>query len=271
MSTIRATLFSRRERHDADPAAGTAPRLSLAPDDAHVWRFAYETCPSTTLARIARWMPEEDRKKAERFVLPEHRDRCLLRRAFMRGVLSLYTGEPAADVQLTSDRRGKPRPLGASLSLSVSHTDDVVLLAVAPFDVGVDVERVANDIDVRALLGRVASEDEAVALDRAAASRPSGDDEKRAFLRVWCRKEACLKVTGIGLLDDLTLLSVLSDTVDLGACSDARVRPQDRCIVHVSDLDIGPSHVAALAGTKPCAIGASAGASWDLPLPHDGA
>lgn len=35
-----------------------------------------------------------------------------------------------------------------------------------------------------------------------------GDERKRALLRVWCRKKAALKITGI----DLTVLSVMRST-----------------------------------------------------------
>src|SRR5215475_6299686 len=46
----------------------------------------------------------------------------------------------------------------------------------------------------------------------------AGDEfapERRIFLRVWCRKEACLKATGVGLVDDLTSVSVVRDRVDV--------------------------------------------------------
>jgi phosphopantetheinyl transferase len=65
--------------------------------------------------------------------------------------------------------------------------------------------------------------------------------ERRAFLRVWCRKEACLKATGVGLLDDLTSIAVLDDVVALGSTT-----------VHVQDLALDTDHAAALATLQPC-------------------
>ena len=60
--------------------------------------------------------------------------------------------------------------------------------------------------------------------------------DRRAFLRVWCRKEACLKATGIGLLDDLTTVSAIADRVVVAGAA-----------VHVQDLAISDAHAAALA------------------------
>jgi 4'-phosphopantetheinyl transferase len=129
------------------------------------------------------------------------------------------------------------------VSVSLSHTDDVVLFAIARDRlVGVDVERLAADIDPDLLAPRVLHPDEARAMHGF-----TGEAQRRAFLRVWCRKEAALKVTGIGLLDDLTTLSVMSNDVDLGACKDPRVTKDDARVVHIQDLALDDAHQAALA------------------------
>jgi 4'-phosphopantetheinyl transferase len=110
----------------------------------------------------------------------------------------------------------------------MSHCDDVALVALARgFAVGIDIERTDANLDIRAL-GRLVL---------------APDEHALAFLRVWCRKEACLKATGVGLLDDLTTVSVAADRVDVAGE-----------LVYVQDLDVGAAHAAALATSRPVAL-----------------
>lgn len=81
---------------------------------------------------------------------------------------------------------GKPRVLGANLHVSVSHSGDLVALALtrdAP--VGVDVE-VMTDRDTAGLARTVLTDSEEI--------RGPAD-----FYSYWCRKEAVVKATGDGL------------------------------------------------------------------------
>jgi 4'-phosphopantetheinyl transferase len=149
--------------------------------------------------------------------------------AMVRALLARYLGVPPAALAFTRGARGKPAVAG--LEHNLSHTDDVALLAVARVNpLGVDVERLAARLEPAELARLVLAPAEAACLDRA------------AFLRIWCRKEACLKATGVGLLDDLTQVVVMAERVDVAGTT-----------VHVQDLAVGPAHLAALATLHPCA------------------
>jgi 4'-phosphopantetheinyl transferase len=217
--------------------------------DVRVLRFDYAGAADTPRDSLMATLTEEDAVAVRRFALPELRDRALLRRAFVRGALGQELHLAPHEVPLVKGRRGKPEIAGhPRLFVSLSHTDDVVLLAVARghlHGVGVDVERMGAEIDPDLLAPTVLHPDEARAMDGLV-----GEARKRAFLRVWCRKESALKVTGIGLLDDLTALSVLHDDVDLGACHDPRVTKDDARVVRIEDLALDEAHVAALATTR---------------------
>ena len=216
--------------------------------DVRVLRFDYARSGAVSRDALAAIITAEDSAAVRRFALPELRDRALLRRAFVRVALGKELSLAAHEVPLVKGRRGKPEVAGhPHLFVSLSHTDDTVLLALRRGDdrtagVGVDIERVAAEIDPELLAPSVLHPEE-----RRALAHLRGDARKRAFLRVWCRKEAALKVTGIGLLDDLTSLSVLRDQVDLGACTDPRVTPDDARRVRIADLALDHEHVAALA------------------------
>jgi phosphopantetheinyl transferase len=244
MASLRACLHTNWQESD-----GPSSTSSLHSGDVQIWSYLYSTATQADCERVRGWLTPEDLVSANRMVMPDHRDRAVLRRGFLRCVLAGHVGKEPSAVDLRVGRRGKPFVAGhETLSFSLSHTDDVVLLAVSrSMGVGVDVERVAADLDPGALVRVVFASEEMPLLAETKAL-----EKKRAFLRVWCRKEACLKATGVGLLDDLTLLSVAEDVVDLGACKDRRVGPEDATILTVQDLALGDAHVGALATTQPC-------------------
>ena len=194
---------------------------------AHVWRFS---CKQDAAAFV-HVLSDEERAIAARFVFAKHRDAYLAQHVMVRALLARYLAIAPERVSFGRGARGKPQLVGRELELNLSHTEDVALLAVAQVAVGVDIERLAAPIDQREL-GRMVCAPDEVALAH----------DRRGFLRIWCRKEACLKATGIGLLDDLTSVSVAADRVDVSGD-----------VVHVQDLDVGAAHAAALATAAPCA------------------
>lgn len=178
----------------------------------HVWRFSLDARADP--ARLS----DDERAVAARFTTQELRDRYVVAHAGVRALLAQYVDA----VQFTRGPRGKPHVAGVEHNLS--HCDDVALLAVA-WDraLGVDIERRDADIDERSV-GRIVL---------------ARDEDELDFMTVWCRKEACLKATGVGLIDDLTSVSVREDhTVVEGTA------------VWIYDLDMGNDHAAALATTR---------------------
>ncbi|HTR54271.1 MAG TPA: 4'-phosphopantetheinyl transferase superfamily protein [Kofleriaceae bacterium] len=206
------------------------PTLVARARDLDVWQFTFAEPPG----ELARVLSADEHATAARFASDAHRDAYIVQHATVRVLAARYLGIDAARVAFERGRHGKPRLRDAAdLELNLSHCDDVALVAFARgIAVGVDVERVAADLDVRAL-GRLvlAPSETAIAADR------------RGFLRVWCRKEACLKATGVGLLDDLTSVSVASDRVDVAGD-----------VVNVQDLAVGTAHAAALATSRPVVL-----------------
>jgi 4'-phosphopantetheinyl transferase len=187
----------------------------------HVWRFS---CFQLVGARAA-VLSEAERVAARRFVSPVHRDAYYVQHTMMRLLLARYAGIAPADLVFAPGPHGKPALVGAGdLEFNLSHTYGVALLAVArDIAVGIDVERLDARIEQREL-GRIV-----LAPDEVAASRAE-------FLRIWCRKEAALKATGVGLVDDLTAVSVAGDRADVQGTT-----------IFVQDLVIGADYAAALA------------------------
>ena len=115
----------------------------------------------------------------------------------LRGVLAIYLGEAAEEIELTRGEHGKPRLAAAppSLTFNLSHSGDLALVALArDREVGVDVERVKPERDLVAVAER------ALAPEAAAAVREAAEPVRaRLFYELWTQHEARLKCFGVGL------------------------------------------------------------------------
>jgi 4'-phosphopantetheinyl transferase len=233
-------------------------QYSLPDGTAEVWwarRQDASACDTGLLdeieqQRLAGYRRTED---GERFVVG-----CTLAKT----LLARYTGRDPAQVRF--DRtcgdcgrpHGRPVLVGAgdtgSVRHSVSHSGDVVVVAMAQDPVGVDVEQLdgrtrqvgGGDADAMARLVMSGSERAVLA-----AVRPSG--RAREFLVAWTRKEAVTKATGDGLSVAFSDVVVAADTGPPRVVS--WPYPQDPGRVSLHDLEAAPGYVAALAVIGRCA------------------
>ena len=203
--------------------ANTAEPWPLREGTVHVWRFANHQDPGS----LASVLSPDEVVAANRFYRQLHRDRYVVQHSMIRCLLARYLDREPQTIAFERGKRGKPFLAdGGGLEFNLSHADDVALLAVArEIQLGVDLERFDATLDVDKLAPIVLAPDEQ-------ASR----SDKRAFLRIWCRKEAALKATGIGLVDDLTSVSVFAERTEITGVA-----------VEVRDLFVSETHAAALA------------------------
>lgn len=102
---------------------------------------------------------------------------------------------------LTVNEHGKPYAAGG-VYFSVSHSGRCVAIAADDSEIGVDVERLPDKDHMR-IARRCYHPNELSFVKHA-------DDTRRAFTRVWTRKEAYLKQLGIGIATDLRAFDTLS-------------------------------------------------------------
>ena len=142
-----------------------------------------------------------ERDRAEAFLFPADRHRYQVAHVMLRRVLAGYTGTPpgscgwAASGARTAGRPGNrswsraPRTVP---SFSLTHSGDMVVIAVAGRPVGVDVERDAA--------GCVCSLAQALhPADAAWVAGLAEPDRHEAIITCWVRAEAVLKCTGQGI------------------------------------------------------------------------
>lgn len=130
---------------------------------------------------------------AERLPSPDERTRYIALRMFLRNVLSRYTGIAPAELRLSAEETQSPVAL-SMLRFTYSHSDGVALLAITHARaLGVEVERVREDLPFEEIAGHFFEPREQWDL------RILFSPEQKAwkFFDFWTTNEACLKATSL--------------------------------------------------------------------------
>jgi 4'-phosphopantetheinyl transferase len=165
------------------------------PQDAtvDVW-VAPLDAPPPVLDRLSAALSPAERRRAAAYRSASDARRFSAARGWLRHVLGDVLGLEPAAVPVSEDP-GKPRLLlGGPPRFNLSHAGELVVVAVASFEVGVDVEDARSGRRWSDVAPVTCSPREAAAL----AEVPE-DEREEAFLAVWTAKEAYLKATGEGL------------------------------------------------------------------------
>jgi 4'-phosphopantetheinyl transferase len=179
-----------------------------------------------------------ERARAAAIGDPRARSRYVCTRAMLRQLLAERVGSDACDVMLETTPHGALRVGGhPTIHVSVSHTRDLALVALADGPVGVDVER----CDRRVPPGphRWLTLGERRQLDALDA-----DERQTALIRLWTAKEAVGKALGLGWAAGRQAIDVDGSTATVGDPAELAVA------LRLVELDAGPEHIAALALTS---------------------
>jgi 4'-phosphopantetheinyl transferase len=183
-------------------------------------------------------LPAAEQARARGLRLDEQRARFVVGRALLRAVAvgpgALDAVELApADMGIDIGLAGEPLGVGAleGSFLSLAHSGDCVLAAVADRHVGVDVQQLREGDVNPALAARVCSPTELAYLD----SVPE-PERLRVFMTVWTRKEAYGKALGVGLDFALNSVTAAPDAVISGVRGSWRA----------DDLAVGEGYAAAV-------------------------
>ncbi|MFE8938667.1 4'-phosphopantetheinyl transferase family protein [Streptomyces sp. NPDC000963] len=228
---------------------GTRPGIP-APGECHLWHVPVRARPDWYAL-----LDRQERASAARFTRAPARDVFLTSRAAQRLVGAHYLGVPPHAVAVRRDcvhcateppvPHGRPRFAHGTpppVDYSVSHTEEHLLVAVTGHGVvGVDIEARGSLRNLDVLPGAVltpAEREHFTALP--AHERPDW------LLTAWTRKEAAMKLTGLGLRAAPRHLDVRGPRVTAGPVPGWPDTP-----VHLYALPAPEAHAAALASTVP--------------------
>lgn len=121
---------------------------------------------------------------------PVRRSQRIAAAALCRDVLAAESGRPRAGLTILRTPAGKPYCHDLPLQFNLSHSGDLVVMAVSAREIGVDLERL-RPVRLDAAR-RIAAPEELAYI---------GDSPTR-FLQIWTLKEAYFKCIGTGLMGE---------------------------------------------------------------------
>jgi 4'-phosphopantetheinyl transferase len=176
--------------------------LTSTPDDVHVWLIR-AVIPATDAGGLAAVLDEDERRRAARHVIDQHRRRFIAAHGVARVIIGHRLGVPAERIGWRRGPHGKPELTGTpDLHVNMSHSGDLAMLAMTDGRrCGIDVQLLPDPTQAVRLARRFFPAEET----RFVASAAEPADRVHRFGLLWTRKEACVKATGARLVPGLRL------------------------------------------------------------------
>ncbi len=126
-----------------------------------------------------------------------------------KNTIAEYLTIPAEDIELANGENNKPYAVGCDIDFNISHSEDIVVCAVHDSPVGIDIERI-HPVSARVLKKFFSQDDQEYILGKLPCSHDYdtefNNEQLKRFFEIWTGKEAYLKYTGEGLIEDLANL-----------------------------------------------------------------
>ncbi|MBK9177020.1 MAG: 4'-phosphopantetheinyl transferase superfamily protein [Flavobacteriales bacterium] len=185
-------------------------------------------------------LDDAERARAGRFRFDQDRERFVLGHGLLRDVLGRVTDTEATAIRYERGPFGKPSLADRGPHFNFSDTKDAVLIGLcADEPIGVDLETMGRAVDHAAVSNHYFTPEEIAEIGQS-------PDAKRLFLEYWTRKEAILKASGVGIMEDLRSLGVNRARNEMTITHDDFERLAAQCY-HVRTWPIGQSHIISLA------------------------
>lgn len=197
------------------------------------------------LVALAKRLPAAERERAATIRADAARARFVAARLLVRRSASTVVGCAPDDVRIEVDDVGRPFVVKSPtpLHISIAHSGDYVVVAVAGRRVGVDIERLPTTPLQLGIAERICSVTE---LRDVARLDPAL--RERAVMGLWTRKEAYGKAIGVGLGFPVRTITAGPGGSRITATDPrlpaTRWDPDDRW--RVVDLPVDPAYAAAL-------------------------
>jgi 4'-phosphopantetheinyl transferase len=164
---------------------------SLDAGAVHLWLVELAGVEQSQVEKLS----VEERVRAERFVHPLDRTRYIAAHAILRSLLSDYVNLAPEELNFTRAAHGKPQLDGQLLTFNLSHSNDLMLIAVSSRrELGVDIEAIRADFPFEMLADHYFAPEDQWSLR--VTPQPA---RHTRFFEIWTRTEAELKASGVGL------------------------------------------------------------------------
>jgi 4'-phosphopantetheinyl transferase len=169
----------------------------------HIW-FVRTDLPAPSVARLRAVLDPDEQRRAGEILAPAGSRRYVVAHGAYRLILGRYLDLPPADIRWRRGPNGKPElaDLDRTVQVNLSHSGDLAVIALTgDRPVGVDIERGPSVAAATGMSHRYYLPAEAEYVTAA----PDPDEQVSRFVRLWTRKEACIKAAGGRLFEGLRL------------------------------------------------------------------
>ena len=223
------------------------PEKLMSPNDVHVWRVFLDS-PKLEKQSLLAILSIDELERVRRFHFEKDKKRFIVSRGILRNILSHYQGISPQKILFEYTPYGKPvfasKSGEATHCFNLSHSGEFALYAVSPERrVGIDIERVRDDVSVDQISQKFYCHDEIIALEQIPKT-----DRTELFFQYWTRKEALLKAAGEGISFPMEQCDV--SLIGAGVLSPIRLpcnTNEEGSRWYVKDLSPGHGYVAAIA------------------------
>jgi 4'-phosphopantetheinyl transferase len=168
----------------------------------HLW-FATLDALRPRMEALRELLDPVEQERMARFRFEHDRERFVLGHGWLRELLGVYLKRDGSLVRIARGPFGKPYLERKDLRFNMSDTKDAILIGFASgLEIGVDIETMARTVDHGAVSKHYFTPAEIRVIESA------GDQARKRFLEFWTRKEAVLKASGVGIMEDLRVLRV---------------------------------------------------------------
>ena len=164
--------------------------------EVHLWRFHLD-CSEHEINSLKKILSLDETIRADRLLDLQKKQQFIATRGRLRQILGHYQKTAADKIKFQYNKYGKPslsESHCSSLSFNLSHSDSLAVLAIIKeADIGVDVEKLDPDMVFSQIADQYFDEAEKLQL-----AQYSSERKGRGFYRIWTKKEAILKLEGVG-------------------------------------------------------------------------
>jgi 4'-phosphopantetheinyl transferase len=165
---------------------------ALPSEGIQVWSANFDKEDSSHYFHL---LSEDEKRKASRLKCSKTANQQIISRGILRLILANRVGKNPKELIFDHGPSGKPflsTPSNSGICFNLSHSGNQLLIAFGNGKhIGIDVEKIEEEIDFTGISSLVFSAEEQHSLSRS-------QDHIRDFYALWTAKEAILKASGLG-------------------------------------------------------------------------
>lgn len=178
--------------------------FTLNRQEVHIWKISVQDNFHDLFKKYRFILNREEFAKAKAFHWVGDVRSYLTSRIVQRVLFGKYLSESPPTIQFVN-KKGKPSLIAkVPFRYNLSYTDKIIVISVGLCESGIDIERIRHNFDYEELLPACFSDTESEYITY------SSNDSREEFYLQWTRKEALLKYTGQGIIDDLSIVPSLN-------------------------------------------------------------